>query len=131
LNTYYNQSNGESILTANGLVPVPGNLPPVVLGPGAVTSYDSKGWGFNAGATPIRRLTLNGGYSKSNGHTIDPIVSVATNNDIINVVMQYRMRKIFVNGGYTRLRQSVGATGTAPLDVNTHFIEFSRWFNFF
>jgi hypothetical protein len=131
LNGYYNKSSGEAILTANGLVPIPGNLPPPVVGTNQFTSYDSKGWGFNAGATPIRRLTISGGYSKSNGHTIDPLLTTATNNELINAVMQYRLRKIFLNAGYTRLRQTVGAPGTQPITVTAYFIGFSRWFNFF
>jgi len=131
LNAYYNKSNGEAILTANGLVPVPGNLPPPILGTNQFTSYDSKGWGFNAGATPIRRLTISAGYSKSNGHTIDPFLTTATNTELINAVMQYRMRKIFLNAGYTRLSQTVGAPGTQPIMVTSYFIGFSRWFNFF
>jgi hypothetical protein len=129
LNAFYNKSSGEAILSSNGLVPVPGNLPPLVLG--ALTSYDSKGWGFNAGANPLRRLILSGGYSKSNGHTIDPLLTTATNNELINAIVQYRLRKIFLNAGYTRLRQSVGTAGTQPIDVTTYFIGFSRWFNFF
>ena len=129
LNAYYNQSSGFAILTANSLVPLPGNLPPQVLG--NTTEYDSKGWGFNVGATPIRGLTVSGGFSKSNGHTIDPLLTTATSNELINVIMQYRLRKIFLNGGYTRVRQSIVAPGTQPIDVTTYFIGFSRWFNFF
>lgn len=129
LNTFYNDSRGQAILTANGLVPVPPTLPPAVVG--GVTSYDSKGWGFNAGAMPLPRLTVSAGFAKSNGHTIDPVLSTATSNELINVTMQYRLRKIFVNGGYTRLRQTVGAPGTQPFDLTTYFIGFSRWFNFF
>jgi len=131
LNAYYNKSNGEAILTANGLVPVPGNLPPPVLGPNEFTSYDSKGWGFNAGATPIRRLTISAGFSKSNGHTIDPLLTTATNNELINAVMQYRLRKIFLNAGYTRLSQTVGVPGAQPIMVTSYFVGISRWFNFF
>jgi hypothetical protein len=129
LNAFYNKSNGEAILTSNGLVPVPPTLPPSVVG--AVTSYDSKGWGLNAGALMFRRLTVSAGYSKSDGHTIDPVLTTATATELINVTTQYRLRKIFVNGGYTRLRQSVGAPGAQPFDLTTYFIGFSRWFNFF
>ena len=45
--------------------------------------------------------------------------------------MQYRMRKIFLNAGYTRLSQTVGAPGTQPIMVTSYFIGSSRWFNFF
>jgi hypothetical protein len=129
LNAFYNKSNGEAILTTNGLVPIPGNLPPAVVGD--FTSYDSKGWGFNAGAMPTHRLTISAGFSKSNGHTIDPLLTTATANELINVTMQYRLRKIFLNSGYTRLRQSIVAPGTQPVDLTTYFIGLSRWFNFF
>ena len=129
MSVFYNQSSGEAILSSNGLMPVPGNLPPSVLGD--FTSYDSKGWGVNAGANPIRRLTISVGYSKSDGHTIAPLLTTATDDELINGIMQYRLRKIFLNAGYTRLRQSVGAPGSKPIDVTTYFIGFSRWFNFF
>jgi len=130
LNGYYNKSNGMAILTANGLVPVPGNTPPPLLG-NAFTSYDSRGWGLNAGGTVRQRLTVSAGYSKTNGHTIDPLTTVSADNELINAVMQYRLRKIFVNAGYTRLRQSVGTAGSTPIEVTSYFIGFSRWFNFF
>jgi hypothetical protein len=129
-NAYYNKSNGLAIFTPNGLVPVPGNLPPAVL-PTEFTSYNSKGWGISGGTTPIRRLTLNFSYAKSNGSTIDPSLSIYTNNTLINAIMQYRIRKIYLNGGYTQLHQSAGQLGTQPLDVTTFYIGFSRWFNFF
>jgi hypothetical protein len=129
-NAYYNKSNGLAIFTPNGLVPVPGNLPPAVL-PTEFTSYNSKGWGISGGTSPIRRLTLNFSYAKSNGSTIDPSLSIYTNNTLINAIMQYRIRKIYLNGGYTQLHQSAGQLGTQPLDVTTFYIAFSRWFNFF
>jgi hypothetical protein len=131
LNAFYNKSEGMAILTSNGLVPVPINLPPPVLEENGFTSYDSKGWGFNVGGSPFRRLILSGGYSKSNGHTIDPLLTTATSNELINATMQYRLRKIFLNAGYTRLTQSVGAPGTKPIQLTTYFVGISRWFNFF
>jgi len=130
LNGFYNKSDGMAVLTPGGLVPVPGNLPPPI-DSNAFTSYDAKGWGFNASASPIRRLAISGGYSKSSGDTIDPLVTTSTDNELINLVFQYRLRKIFVNGGYTRLSQTVGTPGTQPIMVTSYFIGFSRWFNFF
>lgn len=129
-NAYYNKSNGLAIFTPTGLVPVPTNLPPAVLGTG-FTSYDSHGWGVSAGTVPVKRLTLSFAYAKSSGSTIDPLQSIYSNNTLINAVMQYRMRKIYLNGGYTRLQQTAGLLGAQPLDVTTYYIGFSRWFNFF
>jgi len=130
LNAYYDKSNGMAILTANGLVPVPISPAPVVA-PSAFTSYNSEGYGFSLGASPMRRLTVNGSFGKSHGSTIDPNLSVYTNNTLMTATVQYRMRKIYLNGGFTRLDQTVGTPGTSPLMVTSYYIGFSRWFNFF
>lgn len=129
-NGYYNKSNGLAIFTPSGLVQLPTGLPPAAL-PTSFTQYNSKGWGVSAGTMPTKRLTVSFGYGKSSGSTIDPLHSIFSNNTLTNVVAQYRVRKIFINGGYTRLQQTAGITGTQPLDVTTYFIGFSRWFNFF
>lgn len=129
-NAYYNKSNGEAIFTPSGLVPVPTNLPPTLLGT-EFSSYNASGWGVSAGTVPVRRLTLNFAYAKSHGSTIDPQQSIYTSNDLINATMQYRVRKLYVNGGYTRLHQTAGTLGTEPVDVTTFYVGISRWFNFF
>ena len=130
-NAYYNKSDGLAIFTANGLVPVPTTLPPQVLGPNSFTTYNSKGYGFSGGINPTRRLILTLSYAKSDGSTVDPLLSVYTHNTLINATMQYRVRKLFVNGGFTRLNQNLGTLSTTPLDVTTYFVGVSRWFNFF
>lgn len=130
-NAYYNKSNGLAIFTATGLVPVPTTLPPQALGASSFTSYNSSGYGFSGGVNPTKRLILSFSYAKSDGSTVDPLASVYTHNTLINATMQYRIRKLFVNGGFTRLNQNVGALGTTPLDVTTYYIGISRWFNFF
>ena len=131
LNAYYDKSNGLAILTNAGLLTVPTTLPTQVLVPNSFTSYTSTGYGFSLGVTPTRRLQVSAAYARSNGSTIDPSLSVYTNNTLINATMQYRLRKIFVNSGYTRLQQNAGTTGSVPTVVTSYFIGFSRWFNFF
>jgi hypothetical protein len=130
-NGFYSKSDGMALLTPTGLVSVPTNLPPGLFGPDSVITYGSSAYGFNLSATPIRRLTIAAGYANSNGSTIDPLISSFTANELYNAILQYKLRKIYVNGGYTRLRQSVGIAGTAPVTVTTYFIGVSRWFNFF
>ena len=131
LNVYYNKSNGLAIFSANGLVPVPTTLPTQVLTPDSFTSYMSKGWGASLAVTPVKRLIVTAAWAKSEGSTIDPTLSIFTNNTLMNTVMEYRLRKIYVNGGFTRLQQSVGTTVGPPLVVTSYYIGFSRWFNFF
>ena len=129
-NAFYTKSNGLAVFTPTGLVPV-STLPTPVLTSTGFTSYDSKGWGFNVGATPIRRLTVSLGFAKSDGATVDPTLSTSNNNELINGLLQYRLRKIYINGGYTRLSQTVGTAGTAPVMVTSYYVGLSRWFNFF
>ena len=131
LNVYYNKSDGLAIFGATGLVTVPTTVPTQLLTPGSFTSYSSKGWGASMAVNPTKRLVITGAYAKSNGSTIDPMLSVYTNNNLINALMQYRLRKIFVNAGYTRLQQNVTTPGGSPLEVSSYYIGFSRWFNFF
>ena len=131
VNGFYSKSSGTAIFTPTGLVPVPGNLPPSILSPGSLIEYNSSAWGGSMSGTFMRRLNVNTSFAKSKGDTIDPLLSTFTSNDLINVVVQYRLRKIYVNGGYTHLRQSVGTLGTVPISVTTYYIGVSRWFNFF
>jgi hypothetical protein len=130
-NGFYSKSHGTAAFTPTGLVALPPGLPPILLSPDEVIVYDSRAYGFNVSAMPIRRLSLSGGYADSTGDTVNPALSTFTKNNLINGVMQYRLRKIYLNGGYTRLRQSVGTPGSAPITVTSFYIGISRWFNFF
>lgn len=129
-NAFYTKSSGDAIFTASGLVPITTTLPTQVLG-NDITQYNAKGFGFGVGATPIRRLTVSASYAKSDGSTIDPMLSSYTNNTLISTTMQYRLRKIWLNGGYTRVTQNLGLAGTLPVNVTSYYVGFSRWFNFF
>jgi hypothetical protein len=131
VNGYYSKANGEAILTTTGLVSVPTDLPPGLFAPGSVMTYNSKAIGGNASAVFMHRLTVGLGYADGNGSTIDPLISTFSRTQLYNAIMQYRLRKIYLNAGYTRLRQSVGIAGTPPVTVTTYFIGVSRWFNFF
>lgn len=131
MNGFYSTSKGTAFFTPTGLVAVPTGLPPSALSQDSLMLFNSKSYGFNASGTFIRRLNLSAGYAKSSGDTTDPNLSTFTRNDLINAQMQYRLRKVFLNGGYTRLRQSVGTPGMSPVVVTSYFIGFSRWFNFF
>lgn len=131
LGGFYSRSDGRAAFTSTGLVAIPTNLPPILFGPDTVITYGSTAYGVNASLVPIRRLTVSGGYAQSSGITTDPFIRAATGNQLFNVISQYRLRKIYVNGGFTRLRQSVGLADTPPVHVTTYYIGISRWFNFF
>lgn len=131
VNGFYSFSNGAAAFTPTGLVSVPVGVPPSLFAPGSVILYNSKAVGGNVGGVFMHRLTFSLGYGDSRGSTVDPLISTVTQTQLYNAVMQYRLRKIFLNTGYTRLRQAVGTPGVAPVVVTSYFIGFSRWFDFF
>ena len=131
LNAFYDKSNGEAIFTASGLVPVTVTLPTQVLNGSEFSNYKSSGWGFGGGAEPVRRLIVSASYSKGNGSTIDPLLSIYNNNTLINSMMLYQLRKVNLHAGYTRLMQNLGVTGATPVRLTSYYVGITRWFNFF
>jgi len=131
LNGFYSKADGTAVLTATGLTAVPTNLPPTVFAPGSLMTYNSKAVGANLGGVIRSRLTFSLAYADSNGTTIDPLSDIRVSTQLYNAVMQFRMRKIYMDGGFTRLRQGVGTPGTAPVNVTSFYVGFTRWFNFF
>lgn len=131
LNGFYSKSDGTAAFTSTGLIALPPGVPPTLFGPDAVIVYGSKAYGLNLSLVPIKRLTISAGYAESDGHTQDPVIRTAVGTQLFNVVAQYRLRKIYVNSGFTHLRQTVGTPGTLPVRVTSYYIGISRWFNFF
>ena len=131
LNGFYSKADGTAVLTATGLTAVPTNLPPAVFTPGSVMTYNSKAVGGNLGGLLMKRLTFSLGYADSNGTTADPLSDIRVSTQLYNALMQYRMRKIYMDAGFTRLRQGVGTPGMAPVNVTSFYVGFTRWFNFF
>lgn len=130
-NGFWSKSNGTALFTPAGLVALPPNVPPSLLPPDSLILYNAKSYGFNLSASPIGRLNVSAGYSKSNGDTLDPAAATYTETELYNGILQYRLRKIWVNGGFTRLNQSINTVSTGPITVTSFYVGISRWFNFF
>jgi len=130
-NGFYSKADGTAAFTTTGLVNIPTGLPPSLFAPGSVMVYNSHAYGFNLGGVFMRRLTVSAGYANSRGSSVDPLVTTITTTELYNGILQYRLRKIYINGGFTHLRQLVGAAGTLPVSVTSYHIGVSRWFNFF
>lgn len=126
LNGQYSQSYGASILTAGGLVEVPG-VPPPLLQP---ILYNANSYGGGGSFTPFRRCVLSANYVKATSNTTGSTVASAFNSTILNSRLQYRLRKLDFDANFTRFQQSI-STGTLPADFNTYWIRVSRWFNVF
>ena len=124
----YLSGYGNSYLGSTGLVP----LPPT---PGVPVSdliiYNSSGYGGSVSATPLRRLTISGSYSRGLSNTIGATES-RNNTEIFNAQMQYRLRRISLLAGWTRFSQGISAVNTGPVPTtSSYFVGISRWFNIF
>jgi hypothetical protein len=124
----YTKSTGESILTGSGLV-APPPTPGLPLGNLILFSGDSYGGGLSA--TPIRRLTISGSFSRALSNTLSDVTNSRNNTEIFNTQLQYHLRRIGVLAGFTRFTQGISASGAPPGTANSYFIGVSRWFDFF
>jgi hypothetical protein len=124
----YTQSSGQSILTSAGLVALP-PTPGVPLSNVILFGGSSYGGGFSA--TPLRRLTLSGTFSRALSNTLSNGTNSHNNTEIFNAQLQYHLRRIGLLSGYTRFTQGVSASGAPSGTANSYFIGVSRWFDFF
>jgi hypothetical protein len=126
----YSQSYGTSILTPNGLVPVP---VPIITN--NLVVFNGKSHGINFATSPQRNLTLALTYSKANSNTLAPdgSASSASNNEtqLYTGTLTYRLRKLNFNASAVQFRQSISAGGIPPSNVTTYFFGISRWFKAF
>jgi hypothetical protein len=128
LSAQYLTGSGDSILTSNGIVP----LPPIPGEPPAnVINYNAKSYGGSIAWTPIRRMVLSGTFTKSLSDTLSNGIYSKNNTEIIYSQLQYRLRRISLLAGYTRFTQGISATGVPPGTVTSYYGGISRWFDFF
>ncbi|MBZ5665805.1 MAG: hypothetical protein LAO30_14480 [Acidobacteriia bacterium] len=124
LNGLFTQSTGVSLLGAGGLInpnPTPG-LNDFIL-------FSGSSYGGGISVVPVKRLSLSGSFSRALSDTISSTTS-HNNTEIFNAQMQYRLRRIGLQAGYTRFTQGISAIG-APVNNTTYFVGMTRWFDFF
>lgn len=124
VNGLFTKSSGVSLLGAGGLItptPTPG-LTDFILFRG--TSY-----GGGVSVQPLRRLVFSGSFSRAISDTLTSTAS-HNNTEIFNAQMQYHLRRIGLQAGYTRFTQGISAVG-APVNSTSFFVGISRWFDFF
>jgi hypothetical protein len=124
VNGFFSQSSGVSLLGAGGIItptPTPG-LTDFIL-------FSGSSYGGGIAVTPLKRLSIAGSFSRSLSDTIAATLS-HNNTEIFNAQMQYHLRHIGLNAGYTRFTQGISAIG-APVNNTTYFVGMTRYFNFF
>ena len=120
----YVKSSGISLLGSSGIIgppPTPGLNNFIFFGG---TSY---GGGFSV--TPMRRLVIAGAFSRAISDTIGSTTS-HNNTEIFNAQLQYHLRRIGLQAGYTQFSQGISAVG-APASTSSFFVGMTRWFDFF
>jgi hypothetical protein len=128
LNALYSQSGGISVLTPQGLVPLPPGAPTPLLT--NVLLYNAKSYGGGFGAT-LKRLNLIASYGKATSDLTGSTGLLSNGSTILNARLQYRVRKMYFDSGFTRFQQRIGAGGAPPTVINSYYAGFSRWFNVF
>ena len=51
--------------------------------------------------------------------------------EIFNGQMQYHLRRIGLQAGYTRFTQGISAVGAPANTTSIYFVGMTRWFDFF
>jgi hypothetical protein len=120
----YSKSSGISLLGGGTLLGVPPTP-----GVNQFVTYNGSSYGGGFSVTPLRKLVLSGAYSRAISNTLSDTIS-HNNTEIYNAQMQYHLRRIGLQAGYTRFTQGISAVG-APQNTTTYFVGFSRWFDFF
>lgn len=128
LNALYSESAGVSILTAQGLVPIPTGIPSPLLSQAVL--YNARSYGGGGSAT-MGRLVLSLSYAKAISQT-GAMTGLSDNGStLINGRLRYRVRKLYFDSGFTRFEQSIGAAGGQPKMMNSYYFGISRWFKVF
>ena len=122
----YTQSTGVSLLGAGGLVAVDAARP----GVNDFITFSGASYGGGLSVTPMRRLVISGNFSRAISNTVGQTMFSHNNMEIFNAQMQYHLRRIGLQAGYTRFTQGISAVG-APASTTSYFVGMTRWFDFF
>lgn len=123
----YGKSDGTSFLTPNGLTPVTNPVPL----PLQSVIFNGKSYSFGMSTTPIRGLVLSGSYSNTKSNTAADSAISANSTAQLNTMLQYKVRKLWITGGYLKLQQGFTISGQPPASYSSFFVGITRWFKFF
>ena len=127
----YAKSDGFGLLGLGGLNPLLPGVPPGVIPPEWVLLYGGHSYSFSLGASPVRRMSIGGSFSKARSNTSTGGIASWNDNEQINGNLNYQLRKLTFTAGYGRLIQGFSSSGLPAANVNSFFVGFSRSFNFF
>jgi len=125
----YGKADGTSILTPTGLSPV---TTPTAGSPLAVI-FGGKSYSFGASLVPRHGLVLSGTYSKTTSNTAAESAGTSSQNSTaqLNTMLQYKVRQLWITGGYLKLQQGFSITGQPAASYSSFYMGITRWFKFF
>jgi hypothetical protein len=125
----YSKSNGSAVQGALGLIVNP--LPQPVVPGSELILFNGDSYSFSLSSSPVRRMSIGASYAKAITNNNTAGLFTANNSKMINAVLNYQFRKMYLNGGYSNLVQGFSASGVPAENVSSFYIGISRWFNFF
>jgi hypothetical protein len=126
----YNRSDGTSILTPTGLTPITNPTP--IVNPLQEVMFGGKAYGIGASLTPKRGLILSANYSDARSNTTATALATSQNSTrLLNGLLQYKVRQLWIVGGYLKLQQGFSITGQPPMSDTSFYVGITRWFRFF
>lgn len=129
LGATYSQSYGTALLTANGLVPTPVTITPVLSG-NQYLLVNGASYAVTASANPVRRWTVSASYTRALNDTKTPTLYSNNSAKAFTAFTQVQFRKVSFGGGYTHLSQGIGLTpGGLPADFSSFYVGIQRWFH--
>ena len=128
-NGNYSKASGQALATGSGLVPVP--VPSPILPSSQVSLYGGDSYSFALASSPKRGLSISGSYAKSSSNTSTSGIVSFNGNTELNGLVQYQVRQLWMNAGYSRLEQSFSGSNTPPEVLSSFYIGVSRWFKVF
>ena len=124
----YSKSNGTSILTASGLVPVNSGD---VLPDTSLILFSGSSYALNTTFHPNRRFSASADYSHALYSTVSPTANSAGLLTRYDARAEYYMRRVHITAGYSHLSQGFGALVGRPVSTNAFSIGIARSFDIF
>lgn len=123
----YSRSSGQALATGAGLVTVTGAPLPSSL----ATLYGGESESVSVSSAPSRGLLISTTWARSHADTSTSGSGSTSQNNEFNSYVQYQVRKLYFNSGYSRLTQGFGGSDTSSQTLSSYYFGVSRWFNFF
>jgi hypothetical protein len=122
INGLFSRSSGVSLLGVGGPIPPTPGLNNFIF-------FSGSSYGGGLSVTPVKRLSVSAAFSRAISDTIASTTS-HNNMEVFNAQMQYHLRRVGLQAGYTRFTQGISAVG-APVNNTSYFVGMTRWFDFF